>query len=47
MVYEPVKYHSREEAVKALQKMVQRKREWAEKAEQELAELAKLKPHNV
>ena len=46
MVYEPVKYHSREEAVKALQKMVQRKREWVEKAEQELEDHATSKPPN-
>lgn len=39
-MYKKVIYKSKEEAVAALQKMVQRKREWVEQAEKELKEIA-------
>lgn len=40
-MYKKVIYNSREEAVAAFQKMVQKKREWVEQAERELDELSK------
>ncbi len=39
-MYKKVIYKSKEEAAAALQKMVQRKREWVEQAEKELKEIA-------
>jgi hypothetical protein len=39
-MYKKVIYNTREEAVAAFQKMVQRKREWVAQAEKELEELA-------
>lgn len=39
-MYKKVIYKSKEEAVAALQKMVQRKREWVEQEEKELKEIA-------
>jgi phytoene/squalene synthetase len=39
-MYKKVVYKSKEEAVEALKKMVQRKREWVEQAEKELKEIA-------
>jgi hypothetical protein len=47
MTYDPVKYRNREEAAEALRKMQQRKREWVEKTECEMKELAKLKAANA
>ena len=38
-MYKKVIYKSKEEAAAALQKMVQRKREWVEQAEKELKEI--------
>lgn len=35
MKYEAVKYNSREEAVAALRRMVQRKKEWEKKVQEE------------
>ena len=43
MAYKTVKYSNREEAAEALRKMIERKREWVEKTEQEFEELAKLR----
>lgn len=40
-MYTKVKYNSREEAVAAFKKMVQRKYEWVKQAEKELEELSK------
>ena len=39
-MYKKVIYKSKEEAAAALQKMVQRKREWVAHAEKELKEIA-------
>ena len=39
-MYKKVIYNTREEAIAAFQKMVQRKREWVAQAENELEELA-------
>lgn len=39
-MYKKVVYQTKEEAAIALQKMVQRKREWVAQAEKELDELA-------
>lgn len=39
-MYKKVVYKSKEEAVAAFQKMVQRKREWVAEAEKELKEIA-------
>lgn len=39
-MYKKVIYNTKEEAVTAFQKMVQRKREWVAQAEKELEELA-------
>jgi phytoene/squalene synthetase len=39
-MYKKVIYKSKEEAAAALQKMVQRKREWVAQAEKELKEIA-------
>lgn len=39
-MYKKVIYNTREEAIAAFQKMVQRKREWIAQAENELEELA-------
>ena len=39
-MYKKVIYKTKEEAVAAFQKMVQRKREWVAQAEKELDELA-------
>ena len=39
-MYKKVVYKSKEEAVEALKKMVQIKREWVEQAEKELKEIA-------
>lgn len=38
-MYKAVKYHNREEALAAFQKMLNRKREWVEKTEQEFSHL--------
>lgn len=38
-MYKAVKYNNRSEALTALQKMVERKKEWIEKTEQEFAML--------
>ena len=39
-MYKKVIYNSKEEAVAAFRKMVQKKREWVEQAERELDELS-------
>ena len=39
-MYTKVNYNSKEEAVAAFRRMVQRKREWVEQAEKELEELS-------
>jgi len=39
-MYTKVKYKTKEEAVAAFKRMVQRKREWVAQAEKELEELA-------
>jgi hypothetical protein len=39
-MYKKVIYNTREEAVAAFQKMIQRKREWVAQAEKDLEELA-------
>ncbi len=44
MEYKTIKYSSKEEAVNALNKMRQRKREWIDKTLQEFAELRKMQP---
>ena len=38
-MYKAVKYNNKSEALTALRKMVERKKEWVEKTEQELAML--------
>jgi len=47
MAYKTVKYSNREEAAEALHKMIERKREWVEKTEQEFKELSKLRSTNT
>lgn len=37
MKYEAVKYNSREEALMALQRMIQRKKDWEKKVQEEFA----------
>lgn len=38
-MYKAVKYNNREEALAAFRKMMERKREWVEKTEQEFSQL--------
>ena len=40
-MFKAVKYNSRKEALAAFQKMVERKKEWVERTEQEFAMLRK------
>lgn len=46
MKYEAVKYNSREEALAALRRMVQRKKEWEKKVVQEEFAIARKEAEN-
>ena len=43
MMYETVRYGSREDALSAFKKMMQRKREWVENTQRELDEIILMK----
>lgn len=44
MEYKAIKYSNKDEAINALNKMRQRKKEWIDRTQQEFAELRKMQP---
>lgn len=44
MEYKAIRYSNKEEAVNALNRMRQRKKEWIDKTQQEFSELRKMLP---